>query len=48
MKYTKPEVKALGHAKSVIEHVIPKQVTGKFDGGPAPLSYSQPAYDLDE
>lgn len=44
MNYSKPEVNTLGQAKSVIEHIVPKQPTGKFDG----LGYNQPAYDLDE
>jgi hypothetical protein len=45
MNYTKPEVKTLGEAKTVIEGVIQKTPTGVLD--PAKL-FNTPAYDLDE
>jgi hypothetical protein len=49
MNYTKPEVKTLGQAKSVIEQSpLIKQVTGVLDSSQPPRNKFNPAYDLDE
>ena len=48
MNYTKPEVATLGTAVAVIEQLVPKQLTGTFDGKIQPPNRVQPAYDLDE
>lgn len=49
MNYTKPEVKTLGQAKSVIEQSpLTKLVVGQIDASQPPRNKFNPAYDLDE
>jgi len=45
MNYTKPDVAVLGEAAEVLTSIV-----GKPPGSPLemPLSYTNPAYDLDE
>ena len=47
MNYSKPEVKTLGEAKSVIETLGYKPTTAKIEGSPLRNVFN-PAYDLDE
>lgn len=48
MKYTNPEITALGDAAQVIQQVGKEPITGVDTFNPSDPRLFQPAYDLDE